>query len=253
MYPRQNMPLANSIREKMIANFILTALLCLTVSYSTIQKPARDANGTDGETQAWTSWHTSKVATQSQQLLNHKIKKDLLNFKEIFSGEKVDPAQLKKHTGFIITDQGMYSDEAVDLCMITFAQESAMGRYIEQLGGGPAKGINQMEGVTHDDIWVYLDRKGEDFKQKTIYPFMINDAFGTTLNKTLNIAYQIAMTRLHYWRVPEAIPSRDQFDHKKQYIRALAEYWKKHYNTHLGAGTVDQAVSNYYRYVEGKA
>ena len=58
--------MANSIREKMIANFILTALLCLTVSYSTIQKPARDANGTDGETQAWTSWHTSKVATQSR-------------------------------------------------------------------------------------------------------------------------------------------------------------------------------------------
>ena len=45
------------------------------------------------------------------------------------------------------------SPAARALLLGTAAQESAMGRYIRQLRGGPALGIFQMEPATHDDIW----------------------------------------------------------------------------------------------------
>ena len=161
----------------------------------------------------------------------------------------MDPSQLKKHIEYILIDMDMFSESAVDLLMLTCAQESHMGYYIEQIDGGPAKGIFQMESTTHDDLWGYVRRKGDDFADK-VFRY---ESRSPQWDLKLNIAYQIAMARIHYWRVPVAIPARDQFIKNKEYIRALAEYWKKHYNTHLGAGTVDQAVSNYQKYVEGKA
>lgn len=43
-----------------------------------------------------------------------------------------------------------------------------------------------------------------------------------------NIALQIAMCRLHYRRVPQALPNN---------IEEQAAYWKKHYNTYKGKGS----------------
>ena len=229
-----------SVLETMIANFILTALLCLTVSYSTIRKPARDVPDIENEIPVMTSCDIQHlVETRSPR--------------PIYKGDKMDPSQLKKHIEYILIDMDMFSESAVDLLMLTCAQESKLGHYIEQIGGGPAKGIYQMELSTHGDIRKYVDRKGTAFWDNTIANYETRNPLSFTTDLTLNIAYQTAMARLHYWRVPAVIPTRDQFENKKQYIRALAEYWKQHWNTHLGAGTVDQAVSNYQKYVEGKA
>ncbi|MDR9502667.1 MAG: hypothetical protein RI601_12795, partial [Desulfurivibrionaceae bacterium] len=53
-----------------------------------------------------------------------------------------------------------------------------------------------------------------------------------------DLAYQIIMARLQYLRVPDALP--DHFD-----IAGLAAYWKQHYNTPAGRGTVDEFIKNY--------
>jgi len=45
-----------------------------------------------------------------------------------------------------------------------------------------------------------------------------------------NIAAGILHCRIKYWRIPEPIEKGKE---------ALAKYWKKHYNTEQGAGTVE--------------
>ena len=57
----------------------------------------------------------------------------------------MDPKQLKELIERVLRKVNLYSDAAVDLLMLTAAQESACGKYIRQLGNGPALGIFQME------------------------------------------------------------------------------------------------------------
>ena len=45
-----------------------------------------------------------------------------------------------------------------------------------------------------------------------------------------NLAAQIAMCRLHYRRIPKALPSS---------LKGQAAYWKKYYNSSAGRGTVE--------------
>ena len=50
------------------------------------------------------------------------------------------------------------------------------------------------------------------------------------------------MIRLHYYRVPQPLPDAD--------LLQVAAYWKRHYNTTLGKGTINQFMRNYRTYVE---
>ena len=56
-----------------------------------------------------------------------------------------------------------------------------------------------------------------------------------------DIPYQIVMARLQYWRQPDALPHAGD-------IRGLAMYYKKFWNTPLGAATVEETIINYGRY-----
>ena len=58
-----------------------------------------------------------------------------------------------------LKDITLYSEDAVDLLMMTAAAESNLGEYLRQING-PALGAFQMEPGTHDDIWKnYLNPK----------------------------------------------------------------------------------------------
>ena len=46
------------------------------------------------------------------------------------------------------------------------------------------------------------------------------------------------MARVHYLRVPEALPAADD-------IEAIASYRKNHYNALLGAGTAAQLIAKW--------
>ncbi|MCP4116483.1 MAG: hypothetical protein GY737_13945 [Desulfobacteraceae bacterium] len=158
----------------------------------------------------------------------------------------MDAGQLKEQIELILKEMGMCSESAVDLLMLTAAQESRLGHYVKQLGGGPARGIFQMEPATHDDIWEnYLNYKGITSFFKVMMAYRSLDS---ERDQVLNIAYQIAMARVHYWRVPEPLPVEGAS--RKLYIQELADYWKAHWNTWKGAGTAQEAYQNYCRYVE---
>lgn len=133
---------------------------------------------------------------------------------------------------------GLFSNNAVELIMGTFAQESNF-KYTRQLGGGPSLGYGQMEPTTFNDIVVNFLRYKPDLMGKimkvsgvvTLEPEMLVD------NKTL----MICMVRVHYLRVKDPLPSNKD-------VWAMGEYWKQHYNTPAGKGTVKEFVENYTKY-----
>lgn len=158
----------------------------------------------------------------------------------------------------VLTHLGLYSLSAENLLVLTAAVESKSGRYLIQLGNGPARGIYQMEGATHDDIWRnFLRYKGaESFDSIAEYLSRVDLAPDTLAERVRswqipglhdeenademvgNLFYATAMARIHYLRRPEPLPADDDYE-------GLAQYWKKHYNTHLGAGTVEKALAAY--------
>lgn len=124
--------------------------------------------------------------------------------------------------------------EAIELLMGTCAQESHLGKYRKQIGGGPALGIYQMEPATFDDIVENYLSFNPSLKSKIMEASGVRELkAGDLVN---NDKLSTCMARVHYLRVKEAIPSS---------LEGQARYWKKYYNTPLGAGTEEEYKSNY--------
>lgn len=127
----------------------------------------------------------------------------------------------------------LFSESAVQLLLGTAAQESGFGTYLRQLGGGPAIGVFQMEPKTF--IWLR-----DKYKKK--YPEIANREV-TDMEWDLRLA--ILMARLRYRIVPAKLPPA-------HHVGALAAYWKEFFNTVHGAGTVEQFIANYRKFVDAK-
>lgn len=125
--------------------------------------------------------------------------------------------------------QGLYSPAAVNLLLGTAAQESAFGTYLKQTVG-PALGAFQIEPETFD--WL----KGKFLPR---FPELINE-FVPMLEWDIDLGIFIA--RLRYAVDPQPLPPHTD-------IRALGAYWKRVFNTVHGAGTVEQFMTNYARFV----
>lgn len=129
--------------------------------------------------------------------------------------------------------------EVVELLLGTCAQESHLGKYRRQLGGGPALGIFQMEPATFNDIVNNYLIHRKSLHDKILEISCLKEFCSEDLVD--NDVLSICMARTHYLRRTEAIPSS---------LQGQAEYWKKHYNTYLGKGTVEEYISNYKRFVK---
>tara|TARA_R110002020_G_scaffold288669_2_gene504138 strand:- start:7440 stop:7892 length:453 start_codon:yes stop_codon:yes gene_type:complete len=130
-------------------------------------------------------------------------------------------AMLEKQTGIPKTR------EAVNLIYETGMAESGY-RALVQKGGGPALSFFQIEPATGRDIF----NNYVEYRQNLVES-MINfglDPMNLDFCIKTNIAIAICMCRFHYRRVPSAIPKTKN---------GRAKYWKKHYNTELGKGTVE--------------
>jgi|WetSurSiteA1Bulk_404760.scaffolds.fasta_scaffold82008_1 hypothetical protein len=129
----------------------------------------------------------------------------------------------------ILSAYKVESESAVSLLLGTCAQESGFGTYLRQMGGGPARGVYQMEQLTFDDL---KNRFGERFHLNTWhFPEIEWDLEKATM-----------MARIKYLSIPEKLPGPDD-------IPALARYWKKWYNTPLGVGTEEEFIFNYRKYL----
>lgn len=136
------------------------------------------------------------------------------------------------------------------LVMGTAAQESRF-RYLEQLGGGPALGLWQMEPATFRDLW-------ERFGPNPLRPVETQRKLAQKLNSlrapllvlptdqlAWNLQLACAMCRVHYYARPFSLPQTvGEVD-----TSALALIWKTHYNTVQGKGKPSEFVENYKKFV----
>ena len=130
---------------------------------------------------------------------------------------------------------------AEQLLLGTAIQESLLV-HRRQLGNGPARGLFQMEPATHDDCWNNFLKFRAPLAEKVRRTLAAGqEPAARTLE--VNDVYAAAMCRVRYLRVREPMPPADD-------IRAMANYWKEHYNTPLGAGTPDEFSEKWPRYVD---
>jgi len=134
-----------------------------------------------------------------------------------------------------------YSEDAVELLMLTAAQESHLGQYLAQLHG-PARGIYQMEPASEQCLMAWLEEKRVEVHAKIAalnLPLDGQDGGPGDNDMYHNLAYQTAMARAFYLRKPGVIPKD---------LPAQAQYYKTWWNTHLGKATPLEALANYHKY-----
>lgn len=142
-------------------------------------------------------------------------------------------------TLFTLDREIVWSESAINLLLGTAIQESRL-MYLKQLGSGPALGVYQMEPSTHDDIWENFLSYREELAS------LIQKSFRVKTSEALiwDMGYATAMARVHYYRVPEALPDAND-------VTNLATYWKRHYNTIEGKGTTLEFIEKYSVYAAG--
>ena len=131
------------------------------------------------------------------------------------------------------------AEAAAELLLGTALQESGL-IYRQQLDGGPALGLFQMEPATHDDIWANF------LHYRPLLARIVGDLGGGLPASALletDDSYAAAMCRVHYLRMGQIVgqlPLPDAGD-----IPAMGDYWKRFYNTAGGAGAVSEFVANW--------
>lgn len=136
----------------------------------------------------------------------------------------------------VLEDLGLYNVAASELVIGTGIQESRL-TYIKQIGNGPALGIFQMEPATHRDIWINFLKYRDELRTKMNAIARYPAEIPAPEIMVYNLRYAAAMCRVHYRRVREPLPPAGD-------LEGQAAYWKKHYNTELGRGTVDEYIEH---------
>lgn len=133
----------------------------------------------------------------------------------------------------------LWSASAENLLVGTAVQESGL-RFLAQRNYGPARGVFQIEPATETDLHENFLRFRAELKAKVCALRATEPT--RTEQLVCNLSYAAAVARLIYLRSAEPLPDADD-------VEALARYWKKHFNTDKGKGTVSAFVHNYKEYV----
>ena len=101
---------------------------------------------------------------------------------------------------------------------------------------GPALGLWQMERATFNDNWQWLRARQGDLAAKVDALRCQNGFLDGDFWKQMtgNLFFAAAMCRVHYLRKPGHLPDT---------LEGMAEYWKRHYNSMLGAGKIEDFLS----------
>ena len=125
----------------------------------------------------------------------------------------------------------LYNKAAMRLVIGTGLVESGY-EYIHQING-PALGFFQCEPATYKDLWDnYLLFKLPLAQKLNAFNLDYKDAG----QLVWNLKYAAAICRIHYLRVKKPLPHEND-------ILGMAYYWKDHYNTNMGKGSVDDFLN----------
>lgn len=118
------------------------------------------------------------------------------------------------------------------LLLETCAAETVLGTYKDPTERYAGAGLSQVDESTFD--WLK-----EKFQSRPEVVNALYDEFGFTLSKVQYVELELSpllalvFARLRYRTVADEIPGT---------IRGRAEYWKKHYNSSAGKGTVEHYI-----------
>jgi hypothetical protein len=133
----------------------------------------------------------------------------------------------------------LWSVAAENLLLGTAVQESGL-RFLQQRGGGPARGVYQIEPRTESDLHDNFLKYRPPLRDKVLA--LLAPVPSRHEQLVSNLAYATAVARLIYHRIPQQLPEAEDVD-------ALGRYWKRHFNTDAGRGTVSAFVHNYKEFV----
>ncbi|MES2182350.1 MAG: hypothetical protein V4493_09660 [Pseudomonadota bacterium] len=127
-------------------------------------------------------------------------------------------------------------DNAVRLLCETAAAETQCGTAVDRTPNGAGRGLFQCDKSPFTDT-VTRAKQSDIDALKTAFGFDLREIDWATLNYSPLIA--AAVCRLHYKLRPGSIPLD---------LKGRAEYWKKQYNSVLGAGTVGHYLESVARF-----
>lgn len=155
------------------------------------------------------------------------------------------PAQFLQHVirpTLLRLDHGRHDEAVENLLLGTAIVESGGLNYLRQIGG-PALGLYQIEPDTHQDIWdsflAYRDDLASKVRAFASQGWADYDYDHLHAELITNLAYATAVARVHYLRVPDLIPDD---------VTGQAAYWKAHYNTSAGRGSVDHYLALWHKH-----
>jgi len=134
------------------------------------------------------------------------------------------------------TRHPLWSPTVETILIMIAAHESKMGRYLRQIGGGPARGVFQIEPATMEDIYhSFINPRPKLARQIA----EITGCDGPDLNHlAYNPMYGAILARLKLYQSPGEIPTDTPL---------MAEYAKRYYNSPDGAATANDYLLAYYQ------
>lgn len=145
----------------------------------------------------------------------------------------------------VLEDIGAYSRDAEELLLGTACKETECGLWLHQLDDGAAHGIYQGQKNSLVDNLKFLNSEKhlslkiacQTWCVSRLHPLQLDDIYNEILG---NLNAATVMCRVHYMRFAEPIPDT---------LLGQAHYWKTYYNTEAGAGTEEEYIAAWHRYV----
>ena len=154
----------------------------------------------------------------------------------------INKTQLRNLITTTLKQVDLHSPDAVELLMLTAAQESRCGDYIRQTSG-PAIGVFQMEPATYNDMWHRVIPKDDGLQTKILKAVGLT-SIPPAERMEWDLKLAIIMARVKYKSIPAALPAAND-------LNGMAAYYKRYYNTELGAATVEEAMAAYKKLAAG--
>lgn len=142
-----------------------------------------------------------------------------------------------------LTEINLYCRNFEELAIGIMGHETLGGQWIAQLDGGPALGVFEMEVATYLDLWNNEILK----KRPELHTAIMSKCNFAVAPYPKELAYNlklaVIMCRVFFLRIEEPLPDYAN-------IQALADYWKKYWNTSAGKGTTEEFIEHYYAYIK---
>lgn len=135
--------------------------------------------------------------------------------------------------------EGKWDSEGSQILLACTAELESNLKHRRQLGSGIARSFYQVEPNTaNDNLQNYAKYRDKFMHLDSLLRY--DEDMGSALEFEKD--YALFHARLWYWRRPFKVLSRSDFESDEKYVEWIAEMYKKHFNTNLGAATPERCL-----------